>query len=168
MFCYKCGTQLDDSSMFCSRCGAQVGALAGPAEEVSPKSRLAATLLACPWLMVGMFGAHRFYMGKIKTAVGMLVLGLIGMVSYFGYMGLMMTTAFNADEGDFPVGLFLLFGVTWLCLMADFIWALVDFILAVSGKFKDQEGRRHHEVVAVRAVLPTALREPARQLIISS
>jgi TM2 domain-containing membrane protein YozV len=137
--------------MFCSKCGAQVAPLAGPAvavvgqpqipEEVSPKSRLAATLLACPWLLVGLFGAHRFYMGKIKSAVGMLVLGLIGMVSYFGYMGLVMTTAMNADEEDFPVGLFLIFGVTWLCLMADFIWALVDFIIAVSGKFKDREGR---------------------------
>ena len=87
MFCYKCGTQLSDDSAFCSKCGSAVATIAGqPAtmvsqpsvpEEVSPKSRLAATLLACPCLVVGMFGAHRFYMGKIKTAVGMLVLGLL-------------------------------------------------------------------------------------------
>jgi TM2 domain-containing membrane protein YozV len=141
LFCYKCGTQLDESSMFCSRCGAQVGALAGPAEEVSPKSRLVVTLLACPFLVVGMFGAHRFYMGKIKTAAGMLVLGLLAAVGYFGYMGAIMTATMNIDEEEFPVALFLLFGVAWLFGMAAGIWALVDFILAVSGKFKDNEGR---------------------------
>ena len=45
-------------------------------EEVSPKSRLAVTLFA--WFL-GVFGAHRFYLGKIGTAIAMLLtLGGLG------------------------------------------------------------------------------------------
>ena len=42
---------------------------------ISSKSRLATTLLA---FFLGSFGAHRFYLGKIGTAVTMLVLTIIG------------------------------------------------------------------------------------------
>jgi len=66
-------------------------------EEVSPKSRLATTLLA---FFLGGFGAHRFYLGKIGTAIAMLLTA--------GGLG---------------------------------IWALVDFIFAVSGIMKDKEGK---------------------------
>ncbi len=47
MFCSKCGTQLNEGSIFCSRCGASVALVTGQvAADVSPKSRLATTLLA--------------------------------------------------------------------------------------------------------------------------
>jgi len=67
-------------------------------EEISPKSRLATTLLA--WFL-GEFGAHRFYLGKVGT--GLLMLFTLG---GFG------------------------------------IWALIDFIFAVSGLMTDSQGRR--------------------------
>jgi len=66
-------------------------------QNISPKSRLAVTLFA---LFLGEFGAHRFYLGKIGTALLMLFTG-----------------------GGFG------------------IWALIDFILAVSGTMRDKEGR---------------------------
>ena len=45
-------------------------------EEISPKSRLAVALFA--WFL-GEFGAHRFYLGKIGTAIVMLLtLGGLG------------------------------------------------------------------------------------------
>jgi TM2 domain-containing membrane protein YozV len=48
-------------------------------QGVSPKSRLAALLLCA---FVGVFGAHRFYVGKIGTGVLMLVtLGGLGIWS---------------------------------------------------------------------------------------
>lgn len=67
------------------------------ASEVSPKSRLATTLLA---FFLGEFGAHRFYLGKIGTAIAMLLT--------CGGLG---------------------------------IWALIDFIFAVTGTMKDNQGR---------------------------
>ncbi len=82
--------------------------------QVSEKSRLTATLLTL--LVVGIFGAHRFYLGKVGTAVAMLVLGVLGVVTiWFG------------------------FGAIFLIVVG--IWAFVDFILAVAGKAKDKKGK---------------------------
>jgi TM2 domain-containing membrane protein YozV len=80
---------------------------------VSPKSRLAVTLLA--WFL-GIFGAHRFYLGKTGTAVVMLILGIIGCATSWIIVG-------------------------YFFLGAVGIWALIDFIYAVAGKMKDKEGR---------------------------
>jgi len=49
-------------------------------EEVSPKSRLATTLLCIlPAYIFGIAGIHRFYLGKIGTGILMLItLGGLG------------------------------------------------------------------------------------------
>ena len=94
-FCHACGAATNPLAEICLKCGVR---LTKPvAVDVSPKSRLATTLLA--WFL-GQFGAHRFYLGKIGTAIAMLfTLGGLG------------------------------------------IWALIDFIYAVSGNMKDKEGK---------------------------
>jgi len=81
---------------------------------VSSKSRLATTLLA--WFL-GEFGAHRFYLGKIGTAVTMLILGILGFSTVW------------------------LFGIGLIFLIPVGIWALIDFIMAVAGVMKDKEGK---------------------------
>jgi len=68
------------------------------------------------WFL-GIFGAHRFYIGKTETAVTMLVLGLIGFATLW----------------LFPLGMILLIVVG--------IWAFVDFIIAVTGNMRDREGK---------------------------
>ena len=94
-FCHACGSQTNPQVEICPKCGASLAKAI--VEEISPKSRLATTLLA--WFL-GIFGAHRFYLGKIGTAIAMLfTLGGLG------------------------------------------IWALIDFIFAVSGSMKDKEGK---------------------------
>ncbi len=53
-------------------------------EEISPKSRLAVALFA--WFLGG-FGAHRFYLGKIGTAILMIVtLGGLGIWSLVDFI----------------------------------------------------------------------------------
>jgi TM2 domain-containing membrane protein YozV len=83
-------------------------------EQVSPKSRRTAALLN---FFLGIFGAHRFYMGKIITATVMLVLTATYLctVRMWSYAVIFM-------------------GIAGL-------WALVDFILIVSGRMKDNNGR---------------------------
>jgi TM2 domain-containing membrane protein YozV len=120
VFCSKCGTQLNEGSSFCSKCGAPVGPIVGQvqlAEGISPKSQLATSLLA--WFL-GEFGAHRFYVGKNETAVVMLAIGL-------------------AAGGDYPIWALLVIGA--LLYFAVWVWSVIDFIIAVTGNFKDKQGK---------------------------
>ncbi len=83
-------------------------------EEISPKSRLATVLLA---LFLGTFGAHRFYIGKTGTAIVMLILSILYLV----------TVRF--------------WGIMIISLAVVGLWAFIDFIFAVSGIMKDKEGK---------------------------
>ena len=81
---------------------------------MSSKSRLSTSLFA--WFL-GQFGAHRFYTGKIGTAVVMLVLGVLGWATIW------------------------IFGLGLVFLIPVGIWALIDFIFAVSGNMRDDLGK---------------------------
>ena len=142
MFCSKCGAQLNEGSVFCSRCGTSVTPVVEQvAADVSPKSRLATTLLSCPWLVVGLFGAHRFYMGKIKSALIMLLMGVAPFICGVGIMVTVFTSS-AFEEGDSPPPLFfVLYGLAFVLYLAVFVWSLIDFIIAVTGNFKDSQGK---------------------------
>ncbi len=136
MFCSKCGAQLNEGSEFCSRCGAGVAPVADQLPgDVSPKSRLATSLLA---IFLGWVGAHRFYAGKIGTAVVMLLIGVAFLVCQFGAMFVAIT---ESDEVDAPLLYLLFLGLAMVFGAAVGIWSLIDFIIAVTGNFKDSQGK---------------------------
>ena len=83
--------------------------------EISSRSRLATVLLTC---FLGIFGVHRFYIGKTRTAIVMLILSILYLVTVRPW-GIIMVIPLAV------VGL----------------WAFIDFIFAVSGIMKDKEGR---------------------------
>ena len=83
--------------------------------EISPKSRRGTVLLA---LFLGIFGAHRFYIGKTRTAIVMLILTILYSATV-RFWGMIMVIPLAI------VGL----------------WAFIDFIFAASGIMKDREGR---------------------------
>ena len=73
-FCQACSAPTDPLAEICIKCGARL--TKAEVVDVSQKSRLAVTLLA---FFLGEFGAHRFYLGKIGTAIAMLfTLGGLG------------------------------------------------------------------------------------------
>lgn len=102
MICPNCGTQLEDNTAFCTQCGSNVQSdvstdtaydVQTPAynaepvventepeevvqDEVSPKSRTAALILA---IVLGGLGINRFYLGK-KGGVSRLIMYIIGMI----------------------------------------------------------------------------------------
>ncbi len=117
MFCPKCGKEAAEDQAFCPNCGAPLKAevkqeAPAVAAGVSPKSRLATSLFA--WFL-GSLGVHRFYIGKTGTAVVMLILGLIGYATCW-----------------------IVVGIPFLIVVG--IWSLIDFIFAVAGRMKDNNG----------------------------
>ena len=115
-FCPGCGAPTVPLAEICVKCGTRVAKeLAG---DISPKSRLATTLLA---FFLGGVGAHRFYIGKTGTAIVMLLLTIAGVV----------TTLF----------FWWIFFMGYIFFIAVGIWAFVDFIIAVVGSMRDSEGK---------------------------
>jgi hypothetical protein len=77
-FCRGCGQIISSLAPTCPRCGAPTGVSMGP-PGASPKSRVVALLLC---FLLGVFGAHRFYVGKIGTGILQIVtLGGLGIWS---------------------------------------------------------------------------------------
>jgi uncharacterized membrane protein len=65
------------------------------AQEISPKSRLVVTLLA--WFL-GVFGAHRFYLGKIGT--GLLMLFTLGGLGIWALVDFIFAVAGIMEDKD--------------------------------------------------------------------
>jgi len=84
-------------------------------EEISPRFRRVTVLLA---LFLGIFGVHRFYIGKTRTAIVMLILTILYLATV-RFWGMIMVIPLAI------VGL----------------WALIDLIFAVFGIMKDKEGK---------------------------
>ena len=116
------GTVPPGAAGFAARTGAFSQA-AG--KTTSDKALLPALLLAFPF---GLFGAHRFYVGKIGSAF--LQLGAFG-----GCILLIIACATNAPQPT--TGILLGF-----LMLGCFIWATIDWILILCKAFTDGQGRR--------------------------
>jgi TM2 domain-containing membrane protein YozV len=105
------------------------------AADVSSKSRLATSLLA--WFLGG-FGAHRFYAGRTGTAVLMLVGTVFAYALAIGaFIGMLAAVSDESWWIAFVIGVVL----SGLLGFAIAVWALIDFIIAVTGNFRDGQGK---------------------------
>jgi hypothetical protein len=91
-YCRNCGALISTQALACPRCGAPTGSLYG----ASPKERVVALLLC---FFLGVFGAHRFYVGKIGTAILMiLTVGGLGIWSLIDFI-MIIVGSFTDKEG---------------------------------------------------------------------
>ena len=93
----------------------------------SDKALLPALLLAFPF---GLFGAHRFYVGKMGTAC-------VQLGAFIGCV--LMIIACATTGGDWQPTLGILLGFS---LLGCFIWAVIDWILILCKGFTDGQGMR--------------------------
>jgi TM2 domain-containing membrane protein YozV len=94
-FCRSCGQIISSLAPTCPHCGAPTGVRCAPA-NASPKSRLAALLLC---FFFGLFGVHRFYVGKIGTGILQIItLGGLGIWTLVDFI-LIIVGSFRDAQG---------------------------------------------------------------------
>lgn len=96
MYCRKCGAEIADDARFCPLCGAPVNGTTSPYDpSVSRKSRLIAALLC--WFL-GVFGAHRFYVGRPVSAIFMIL--TIGGLGLWAFVDLIVIVCGDFKDSD--------------------------------------------------------------------
>ena len=102
MFCRHCGAELSNNTVVCPRCGHAVNS---PIYQTRPQNphvsdkNWLATLLLC--LFLGNFGAHRFYAGKIGSAILMLLTSGLCWIWVVVDAITIATGTFTDEEGKF-------------------------------------------------------------------
>lgn len=82
IFCFACGAQIDGRAEICPNCGVRqpgTGAVSGS----TGKDRLAAAAFA---FVLGGFGVHKFYLGKVGLGVVYLLLSWTGIPSLIAWI----------------------------------------------------------------------------------
>ena len=110
--------------------------------EVSPKSGIACSILC---LFLGGFGVHRFYAGRIISAVILLLITVINII-----LAIIMAVLSSGDVDIFSIPFFNIGFVNQNSVLGFFtnfiqvfiiIWTRIDIVLIILGKFKDSKGR---------------------------
>lgn len=102
---------------------------------VSPRSGIVTLLLL---LILGHFGVHRFYVGKVGSGLGMLALCIVSFGSILSFCHL--------GWGDYDVcqpwnfHFMPLAFVAKMCSLAILVWWVIDLIHILTSKFTDSRG----------------------------
>ncbi|MGE5322193.1 MAG: NINE protein [Actinomycetota bacterium] len=101
VYCTACGKQLHESAVSCPACGAVQQPRAAVAAVAPPPpltdKRILPAFLLC--FFIGIFGAHRFYVGKTGTAIAQIfTIGGLGFWTLFDLI-LIITGSFTDKNG---------------------------------------------------------------------
>lgn len=92
-YCFNCGAAIDSRAAVCPKCGV-------PQPDVSrnkyTNNRWLVALLLC--LILGVFGAHRFYLGRVGT--GFLMLITLGGFGLWYLIDLILVITGQLRDGD--------------------------------------------------------------------
>lgn len=138
-FCRKCGAELKAEDKFCPACGEKVEGDITPVQQVnpvvnedfvSPKSRLACTLMA--WIGGPLF-IHNFYTGRVGQGIFKALLFIVGYIMDIVGLAIM-------EEVDEVIGIpVTLIGAVLVFVML--IISLVEAIKCTKGTYTDSTGK---------------------------
>ncbi len=105
-YCFNCGAKIHDDSQFCDKCGAKIKTKKSStyehASNQSSKKSGRTALLLC--IFFGIFGAHRFYVGKIGSGIfNLLTGGLLGIWAIIDLIYLTQNKFTDAKGNDLIV-----------------------------------------------------------------
>lgn len=97
IYCRGCAAEIHDSAVTCPHCGApQTVETNEQGPPTSSKSNLAALLLC---FFFGIFGIHRFYVGKVGTGIlHLLTLGILGIWTLIDFIVILFGSFRDADN----------------------------------------------------------------------
>lgn len=73
MFCSSCGNEINEDAIVCIKCGCATQKHILSQQKNSKDIRVAYLL----WFFLGYFGGHRFYLGKTRSAIIMLICSIL-------------------------------------------------------------------------------------------
>lgn len=135
VYCFACGAQIDARAEICPRCGVRQAGRGGGG-SAARADRIAATLLA---FFLGMFGIHKFYLGKVGQGVVSLVFFWTFIPAFIAWLeGIRWLAMSDADwaaryGGRTEPANPLTFGCLWLVALGPVLWIGFLLLLAVSG-----------------------------------
>jgi TM2 domain-containing membrane protein YozV len=81
------------------------------------------------WHFLWSFGAHRFYLGRKKTAIGQLLIGIVMFIALIIFYAQMIASGLlessNVND-DITQGALVALAVFGICFIGGGIWAIVD------------------------------------------
>ena len=128
MFCSNCGKENNNEAKFCHSCGQEIsGVQTAQVTQAAPPA--AAGVQNQPTVQAGVspkdrttailfcifLGAHRIYVGKIGSGIAMVLLWVVGYATSAMAIGIPLTIGY-------------------------LIWAIIDLVKIVQGKFTDSNG----------------------------
>lgn len=146
-YCLSCGVKKENGNKFCDNCGTEkksvnqdiclsCGNLFNKnndmylSDDNSPKLRLVSLILV---IFFGLLGAHRFYVGKYKSAIAILLTYPI-----MGAISTIITILYNMSDMSSRAIITFLTGLGFFIVP---IVLFIDFIMILSGTFKDKDGK---------------------------
>jgi TM2 domain-containing membrane protein YozV/ribosomal protein L32 len=95
VFCRGCGKEIHETAVTCPNCGAPQGT---PKEASNSDKRILPAALLCFFL--GVFGIHRFYVGKIGTGIlQLLTFGGLGIWALIDFI-MIVVGSFTDKDGN--------------------------------------------------------------------